>query len=61
MKCNLAICLRTIDAVYLEKNARVSCLKKVVHVLCGPRESLPSTEEGVGMGNGEERNTGSFG
>ena len=34
----------------------------VVYVFCGPRESFrQSTEENVGMGNEQERNTISFG
>ena len=34
----------------------------VVYVFCGPRESFSlSTEEGVGIGNEEEKNTRSFG
>ena len=36
--------------------------EKVVYVYYGPRESFwLSTEESVGMGNEEERNTRSFG
>ena len=53
----------TIDAVYLDKDARrVSRRrKKVVYVFCGSRESFSqSTDESVGLDNEEERNTDFF-
>ena len=65
MKINLTINQRgIIHAVFIlrmqeEHHAKG---KKVAYMFCRPRESLrQSTEESVGMGIEEERNTRSFG
>ena len=51
-----------IDAVSIVRWLQVEYLAEVVYVLSGPGENfLQSSKESVALGNGEERNTRSFG